>query len=105
VRLQQQQLGVVVGKRKRSNREKSVEPEHLLQQVRPSASSSVSSRRGQQQPVAGDSIAMDCCDDDMEQDDQQSSSSSLSSSEWDEQVSGAHRGRLRYGNLLNLIAG
>ncbi len=71
-------LNIVVGKRKRSNREKSVEPEHLLA-TRPTAmnvSVSSSFRSSDQQQV------MDCDDDD-DGDDRQSTSS-LSSTEWDD---------------------
>jgi hypothetical protein len=58
-------FGIVVGKRKRSNREKSVEPEHLMRST-PCGSSTVTPD------------AMDC-------DDDRRSSSSLSSTEWDEE--------------------
>jgi len=64
-------IGIVAGKRKRSNREKSVEPEHLLAAANQSRFSSAHAR---------DIDAMECDDDG----DDHASSSSLSTTEWEE---------------------
>eukprot|EP00095_Tigriopus_kingsejongensis_P006875 maker-scaffold605_size125465-snap-gene-0.33 protein:Tk06875 transcript:maker-scaffold605_size125465-snap-gene-0.33-mRNA-1 annotation:"hypothetical protein DAPPUDRAFT_324013" len=65
-----------VGKRKRGNREKSLEPEHLVQTMEGTEGPS------QRAPLASSAENMDCGGDE----DERQSSSSLSSSEWDDDV-------------------